>query len=140
MNEIDAGTPFGKRVFDRLENDLIGWLVTVDESGTPRPSPVWFYWQEEGMLIYSQPNKGKLSNIERSPRVAVHLDADEQGGNIVILTGSATIDSSAPKATGVPEYIAKYHEHILRLGATDEMFADDYSVAIRFTPEKLRGH
>ncbi len=140
MIDVDTGTPFGQRVRDRLENEIVVWLVTVDAAGTPQPSLVWFYWHEETMLIYSQPEKPKLRNIEHNSRVSVHFDSDGHGGNVVVLTGSAVIDSSIPPANEAPAYIAKYHDHILGIGMTGESFAQEYSVPIHFTPEKLRGH
>ena len=140
MIDIDISTPFGKRVHDRLQQDRIVWLVTVDGAGTPQPSPVWFYWTGEWIVIYSQPDTPKLRNIARNARVAVHFDGDAYGNDIVVMTGSAVVDESNPAANSVPAYIAKYHDGIQSFGMTNESFAQDFRVPIRFTPEKLRGY
>jgi PPOX class probable F420-dependent enzyme len=141
MVTIDTSTPFGKRVRDRLENEIVVWLVTVAPDGTPQPSLVWFYWHEESMLIYSQPGKPKVRNIEQNARVSVHFDSDTRTGNVVVFTGSAVIDSAIPPVHEMPGYAAKYHDEILRIGFPDEKsFAQAYSVPIRITPEKLWGH
>jgi PPOX class probable F420-dependent enzyme len=139
MIDIDTNTPFGQRVHDRLQQDRIVWLVTVDGAGTPQPSPVWFYWTGNDIVIYSQRNTPKLHNIARNARVAVHFDGDEYGNNIVIMTGTATVDESIPPANEIPAYLAKYLDGIESQGMTGESFAQEYSVPIRFTPEKLRG-
>src|SRR5680860_416986 len=137
MINIDSSTAFGKRVQERLQNDVVGWLVTVDDNGSPQPSLVWFLWDGESILVYSQPEKPKLRNIARSPSVSFHLDSDGQGGDVVVLTGSAIIDSASLPASGVPEYLAKYQGHIAQIGMTPESFAVSYSVPIRVTPQRL---
>ena len=140
MIGFDINSQFGARVHDRLQKETIAWLVTTDGQGTPQPSPVWFLWDGQSMLIYSRPDTPKLRNIAGNPRVAVHLDGDGRGGDIVVLTGRATIDYDVPPATEIPEYITKYHAGILSIGMTHESFADAYNVPVRFMPEKLRGH
>jgi PPOX class probable F420-dependent enzyme len=142
MLTIDPTTDFGARAARRLRDELIGWLVTVDASGTPQPSPVWFLWEEESatILIYSQPDAPKLRNIAANPRVALHLDGDGKGGDIVVLTGEARSDATAPAATAVPAYVEKYRQGIADIGMDPDAFAAAYSVPMRMTPLKLRGH
>ena len=138
--QIDSSTPFGQRVARRLDEERIAWLTTVRRDGTPEPSPIWFLWDGSELLIYSRPNTQKLRNIGRDPRVSFNLDSDGRGGDIVVITGQARIDTSAPPAHRVAAYAAKYAESIKGIGLTPEQFAQAYSVPIRLTPEKLRGH
>lgn len=138
--KIDTSTDFGKRVERRLKEETMIWLTTVRRDGTPQPSPVWFLWDDETVLIYSRPNQQKLRNIERSPNVSLNFDGDGRGGNIIVLSGSAQVDADAPPVTESPAYIEKYGEAIARIGMTPESFATAYSVAIRVTPTDVRGH
>ena len=96
--QIDTSSEFGARVARRLNDEPIGWLTTAAADGTPQPSPIWFLWDGETALIYSQPNTPKLRHIAANPRVSLHLDGDGRGGDIVILTGEARIDTSTPPA------------------------------------------
>ncbi|HSE94485.1 MAG TPA: TIGR03667 family PPOX class F420-dependent oxidoreductase [Methylomirabilota bacterium] len=137
---INTSTEFGARAARRLREDLIGWLVTVAADRTPQPIPVWFWWDGQTCLIYSQPATAKLRNLATNPRVALHLDGDGQGGNIVILTGEARVVTDVPPADRVPEYLEKYRKAIGRIGMTPASFAAAYSVAIRLTPTRLSGH
>jgi PPOX class probable F420-dependent enzyme len=137
---IDTSSEFGARAARRLRDDLIYWLVTIGPDGMPQPSPVWALWDGETFLIYSQPDTPKLRNVASRPQVALHLDGDGRGGDIVIVTGVARIASDAPPADRVPEYVAKYREGLRRIGMTAESFARAYSVAVRVTPTRLRGH
>jgi PPOX class probable F420-dependent enzyme len=127
-----------ERAARRLSEELIGWLVTVSPKGQPQPSPVWFLWEGESILVYSRPGKPKLRNIANNPRVALHLDSDGTGGNILVLTGRAR-QSDDPPASAVPEYVAKYGGRIERNGWTPESFAADYSVPLRIDIERGLG-
>ena len=138
--KIDTGTEFGQRAARRLREETIGWLVTVGPSGNPQPVPVWFLWEGETILIYSQPGTAKLRNLAANPRVALHLDGDGQGGDIVILTGEARVVADAPPADRVPPYLEKYRPGIARIGMTPDRFARAYSVALRLVPTRLDGH
>ncbi len=138
---IDTTSEFGARVAQRLQQEGIIWLTTVRSDGTPQPSPVWFLWDGETFLIYSQPGAPKVRNIARSPKVALHLNGDAWGYNIVILTGDARILEDAPPPTEVPAFVGKYRDD-LRSVQSSEDFArimHGYDLAIRVTPTGLRG-
>jgi PPOX class probable F420-dependent enzyme len=137
--QIDVTTDFGARVARRLRSETVIWLSTVRPNGTPEPSPVWFHWDGSTFLIYSMPGKVKLKDIATNPKVALNFNGDADGGNIVVFTGEAREDPSAPPADQVEEYLAKYRAPIAGIGMTPEYFARGYSVAIRVTPTKLRG-
>jgi PPOX class probable F420-dependent enzyme len=133
-------TEFGARVARRLQDEEVIWLVTLRADLTPQPSPVWFYWDGESFLIYSQPDKPKLRNIRLNPVVALHLDSNGSGGDIVIFTGEAHIDPDTPPPNRVDGYLDKYREEIADLGYTPKIFAESYSVPIHVQPTNLRGH
>ena len=137
---IDTTSEFGSRVERRLRDERVIWLTTVRSDGLPQPSPVWFLWDGQTFLIYSQPNKPKLQNIEANPGVALNLNSDEQGDDVVIFAGKAEIVKDAPAAHEVPAYLAKYRDAIAGIGMTPESFAQEYSVAVRVVPSQLRGY
>jgi PPOX class probable F420-dependent enzyme len=112
--------------------------VTVNGRGAPQPSPIWFLWDDGSILLYSQPETAKLRNIAANPRVAVHLNDDGRGDDIVILSGRAAV-SNDPPGHEVPAYLEKYGGLIERNGWTPESFAADYSVPVRVRPTGLRG-
>jgi PPOX class probable F420-dependent enzyme len=124
----------------RLQEDRLIWLTSVRPNGLPEPSPVWFLWEDDSVLIYSRPNTQKLRDIAANPRVALNFDGDGQGGDIVILTGRAEIVADAPAADQVAAYVAKYGWGFERINMTAADFARAYSVAIRVHPTRLRGH
>ena len=133
---FDTTTEVGKRAEARLKEEEISWITTVRSDGQPQTVPVWFLWDDNGVLIYSQPNRQKLRNITRNLRVGLNLNSNEQGNDVVRLEGSASIDEDAPLSSEVAPYVEKYRESIARIGYDVEGFARAYSVAVRVTPER----
>jgi PPOX class probable F420-dependent enzyme len=136
---IDTDTPFGQRAQRRLREEKVAWLITTSDDGTPQPVPVWFLWDRPAaFLIYSKPDTAKLRNIAERPRVALHLDGNGEGGDIVVVLGDAAV-TDEPPAHEIPEYVEKYAGFIARNSWTPESFAADYSVPVRVEATRLRG-
>ena len=139
MIDIDTSTEFGERVLRHLEEDTVVWLTTVGPELTPQPSPVWFLWDGETALIYIQPKTPKLRNIEQHPRVSLSFNSTPSGGDIVILTGDASIDTNALPANAIPAYVEKYADGFAGIGMSADDFTAAYSVPVRVRPTALRG-
>ena len=135
---IDPETEKGARADARLRVDEVAWLITVAADGTPVPTPVWFWWDGESILVYSQRDKPKLRHITSNARVAFALRTDELGDEITVVTGEAVVDPSAPSADQLPGYVEKYAGLIARLGADPASFAGEYAIPLRITPTRLR--
>ncbi|MDQ2691558.1 MAG: TIGR03667 family PPOX class F420-dependent oxidoreductase [Chloroflexota bacterium] len=137
---IDFESAFGRAISQQLEAQYVIWLTTVDARLTPQPRPVWFIWQEDSFLIFSQAKAHKLKHIARHPRVALHFNTDERANkHIMIFTGEAILNDSVPAAHEIPAYMAKYNDGITALGSTPEEFSREYSVAIKIRPTEVRG-
>ena len=136
---LDGTTEFGRHAAQRLREDIIGWLTTVTPDGAPRPIPVWFLWDgDRSILLYSRPEKRKLTNIAGNPRISLNLDSDGIDADIVICWGEIRV-SDDPPAIAVVDYIAKYAERIEALGWTPESFAADFSVPLRIDLTRIHG-
>jgi PPOX class probable F420-dependent enzyme len=81
-----------------------------------------------------------VRNLESNPHVTLNFAGDGGGGDIVVLSGTATLDREGPGADRDDGYVAKYDEHIARIGHTPESFGNRYSVPVRIKLERLRGH
>jgi PPOX class probable F420-dependent enzyme len=136
---IDTTTPFGERAQRRLRDERVAWLTTASEDGTPQPVPVWFLWDgADSFLIYSKPGTAKLRNIAARPRVSLNLDGNGEGGDVVVILGSAAA-SDDPPADALPAYVEKYAAFIARNGWTPASFAAEYCVPLRIAATRLRG-
>ncbi|MEU4433760.1 TIGR03667 family PPOX class F420-dependent oxidoreductase [Nocardia rhamnosiphila] len=135
---IDPATDFGARVAERLDREQIIWLTTVGPTGTPQPNPVWFRWDGHSFLIFSQPDRPKLRNIARNPRVALHFNSTESGGEVVVFGGAAQLEPPVD-ADEVAAYLDKYESGLAELAMTGDQFRAEYSVPLRVVPDRLRG-
>ncbi|MGH3569165.1 MAG: TIGR03667 family PPOX class F420-dependent oxidoreductase [Pseudonocardia sp.] len=138
----DPATDFGTRVVRRLREETLAWLTIVDGAGTPQPAPVWFLWDDASAsaLVYSHGEAKRLEHIRARPRVALHLDGDGRGGDIVVLTGLAEEAPDEPPVDRNPAYLAKYGDQITGGWQTAENFASIYSVPLRIHIRRTRGH
>ena len=114
----------------------MAWLTTVRPDGQPQSVPVWFLWDGEAFLIYSQPDRRKLKNVARNPRVHLNLNSNDRGGDVARAEGTAVVDEGFPLANEVAGYLEKYRTAIARIGYAPEVFARAYSVALRVSPTR----
>jgi PPOX class probable F420-dependent enzyme len=137
---FDEGTEFGARVARHLREEIVVWMTTVTPAGEPLPMPVWFVWDGGELVRMHSRRSARVRNIEASPHVSLNFSGDGRGGDIVVLSGRATADPDMPRADQDPEYLAKYSEHIARIGMTPETFAQTYEVPVRIELTRVRGH
>lgn len=136
---LDFHSQFGRHVNRRLRDEKIIWLTTVDSEHTSQPRPVWFQWDRETVLIFSQQHKAKLRHISQNPRVSLNFNTDQDGGDVAVLIGEAKIVDAPPDLSRVKTYLRKYREDIKNLGMSIEEFSHSYSVPILVTLQSIRG-
>ena len=135
---IDTSVESGARAEERLRRERTIWLCTVSANGSPSVRPVWFLWDGETVLVYSQPGAAKVRHIESNPHVCLHLDPDEWGENVVIVTGRARIVPDHPPADRTAAFLEKYGWGFERFGVSPRDYAEDYSTPILIEFERLR--
>lgn len=139
MTKVRWTSRLGRHAVRRFKKEKVIWLTTVGRGGSPQPRLVWFLWDRGRFMIYSRAPGRKLIHIRRNPRVALTLNSDRDGDDVVVVLGSARIDRSLPRADRVPAYLRKYRSSIKSLGATPAAFAAEYSVPITIIPTSFRG-
>lgn len=122
----------------RLRSEQVAWLTTVRADGQAQSTPVWFLWDGDTFLVYSQPDAQKVRNLAANPRVSLHLNDDGEGDDVVTFEGQATVEPDTPRADRVDGYLAKYQEAITALGYEPGPFARTYSMPIRVRPTRVR--
>jgi PPOX class probable F420-dependent enzyme len=136
---LGEGTDFGARVVRHLREEIVVWMTTVTPAGAPLPMPVWFVWDGGDMVRMHSRHGARVRNIEANPHVSLNFSGDGRGGDIVVLSGRATAGAGLP-ADQDPEYLAKYRDHIARIGMTPETFVQTYEVPVRIEITRVRGH
>ena len=125
-----------KHVVTRLKRELVIWLATAGRDGVPHVVPVWFWWDGESILIYAVPGQ-KVRDIQSNPNVALHLNTDPVGEDVVRMDGTAKIDPRLPPAYRVPGYVRKYRDQIKGFDWTPKVFSDQYHFAILVKPTRF---
>ena len=133
----------------RLRNDPLVWLITVRPDGRPHVVPVWFFWDGETFLIFSEPNTTKVRNLRQNPNVMLALDgAGNLGYDVVAVEGTAELlnqTSLSLLMANYPAFAEKYNAliHAAReAGLVNkdldlQALAADYSQPIRVTPTRF---
>jgi len=135
---FDTSTAPGADAIRHMREDVVAWLTTVAPDGTPQSSIVCFFWDGESIVTYSRPGAPKVANIRANPRVCFHLNSDEYGNHMVTIEGTARIDTSAPPTDQVPAYLAKHRRPYEVWGMDPHRTAEDFSLALRITPDRVR--
>src|SRR5512140_3329279 len=91
------------------KQEYIIWLTTVDSTNTPQPRPVWFIWDKDSFLIFSQPHAHKVAHIRKNTSVSLHFNTDKTGDqDVIVYAGIASVDVTAKPAHKVSAYFKKY--------------------------------
>jgi PPOX class probable F420-dependent enzyme len=101
--------------------------------------PVWFIWDGEDTVTVHSQEGARVRNLQSNPHVTLNFGGDGRGGDIVVLSGTATLDG-APRADRDSAFVEKYTGDIARIGHTPESFAESYGTPVRIRLERLRGH
>ena len=129
--------PNSAHVEQRLREEPIIWFTTVRSDGRPHTVPVWFLWDGETFLIFSQPGNLKIRNVQRNPHITLALDGTKQGGDVVTVEGEAVLLSESSRNMTVPAYFEKYVAYMKNMGVDPKDLAEDYSQPIRIKPTKF---
>ena len=136
---LDVTTEWRQHAEQRLRSNIIAWLTTVGSDGRPYTVPVWFLWDGNLVLIFSQPQKQKIRNLRKNALVTLALDDTKQGDDVVIVEGTAELLVNPDiSLTTLPAYVEKYGALIQDMGMTPASLAADFSLGIRVTPTKFR--
>jgi PPOX class probable F420-dependent enzyme len=122
----------------RIAEDHVGWLTTVTDSGAPAPNPVWFVADGDDLVVFTAPGSRKVHNIAQRPAVTIHFNSDSEGGDVVIIAGTATLSHGRPPST-LRAYLDKYESSITGpLGMTVEEIDETYDTEVRIRPTRVR--
>jgi PPOX class probable F420-dependent enzyme len=132
---LDTARPYDAHIDQRLRAEPIIWLTTASPSGRPHMVPMWFLWNGRAILLFSLPNTRKLREIAAIPAVVLALGPADQGYDVVIVEGKATLIDD-PIITGLmSEFVAKYADVPRRWPPAE--WAQKFTQAILVVPTKL---
>jgi len=81
---------------DLLRAPQIAVLATVDATGRPEATPIWFDWDGVAVRILVHHASRKAKNIRRNPYVSLTVDTRSAPYRGVLLKGTATLSGPDP--------------------------------------------
>jgi PPOX class probable F420-dependent enzyme len=81
------------------------------------------------------PQAAKVAHIKARPQVSLNLDSDGNGGGIIVVGGTATVDATDVDCRENEPYWAKYAELAAQFGLTEAMAT--YSTRLKITPSRV---
>ncbi len=136
---IDPTTTAGARALERLANETIGWLTTVNPDGAPQSSPVWFVWEDGEVRLYSWIRAPRNDNLARAPAPSRSTSTPRR---TAIRTSRwrapPGVDPGAGPASGDERFMAKYRGRIEGYGWTTDYYDATYPHVIRIAPTRWR--
>lgn len=134
---LDLSLPKDRHIDERLRAESIIWLTSTRPNGKPHSVPVWFWWDGETVLIFSQPGRPKVRNLRHSPYVVLALNATDEGEDVVIVEGIAELTTQPTSELIPPAFADKYAALFRRVDSDPARMAAEYSQPIRVTPTKF---
>ncbi len=136
----DPTTEFGARVAARLRDERIIWLTTTGADGTPQPNPVWFLWDGASFLIYSLPDAARLEPHQTEPACRAAFRWQWARWRHRRLHWRRPCGSRRTTRERAPRVYRALRQRIDQNFGGPAAFAARYSVPLRVTPTKVRGH
>lgn len=136
-SSLDTTRERDAHIEQRLRTDEVIWLNSVRPDGRPHSVVVWFLWNDDSILIFSQPDKQKVRNLHNNPNVVLALDNTDNGDDPITIEGTATFPPHDEVNATLSAYEEKYAEGLKGLKMTAEQMAQSYSQAIRITPTRF---
>ena len=81
------------------------------------------------------PTAAKVAHIKARPQVSLNLDSDGNGGGVIVIGGTATIDATDVDCREDEPYWTKYREDAEKEGMTDKMAF--FSTRLKITPTRV---
>jgi nitroimidazol reductase NimA-like FMN-containing flavoprotein (pyridoxamine 5'-phosphate oxidase superfamily) len=64
------------QIDDLLRLEVPAHLASIDPSGFPRVTPIWFLWKDGAFYMTSFRNKPHVRNLRRDPKASVCVDVE----------------------------------------------------------------
>jgi PPOX class probable F420-dependent enzyme len=122
-----------------VEGPNLAHVVTVDPDGAPQLSCVWVGLEGDEVVFGSLGPWRKLRNLERDPRIALSIEADEMNDvgmrHYLVLQGTARVEQG-----GGPELLQRLAEVRLGSGVRFPPMDDPPpGSVVRITVDKISG-
>jgi PPOX class probable F420-dependent enzyme len=134
MNLLRPNRPRGS---DRLRDEPIVWLGSVDAAGRPHLVPTWFNWDGEAIWIFSKPHAVKVRNARHDPRVTLALGEPEEDFDVQLIEANVELLDEPSAAVVQERHWSKYGRQLRKLGISRQEYVETYSQPMRIRPTRF---
>jgi PPOX class probable F420-dependent enzyme len=92
---------------DLLAAPALAHVATIGPDGAPQSTPVWFDWDGARLLLALAPDRQKMRNLRRDPRLAVSIVDPADPTRYLEIRGRATFESD-PDRSVLARLVRKY--------------------------------
>ncbi len=112
---------------DLLAAPALAHVVTIGPDGAPQSTPVWLDWDGARILIGPAPDRQKLRNLRRDPRLAVSIVDPANPGRYLEVRGRVAFESD-PDRAALARIVCKY------TGSGDLSWVDGQRIIVAIEP------
>jgi len=124
-----------------LHGRHIAVVTTINASGTPLQTPVWYLYRDGLIYIRTNSLSGKVRNIRRDSRVSLCVQDEYPPYRGVTVTGTAEVQAFQPElsSTMSRNYLGAIAGFFYMRLRTRQQIEDDPDTIVVITPKRKRG-
>ena len=124
---------------ERCDPALVGVVGTLREDGAPHVVPVWYRWDGDAILIWTDDVRVWLQNLRRDPRIAFSVQEIQAPFAAVTMRGRATLTRGRDDEllTEIGHIIERYVP-ANELGGVLKSWLVGPQIVVRIEPEVVR--
>jgi len=136
MRRTSPAATLSPSVLEFLKRPLATQLATVNPSGSPQQTIMWFRYEEGDFLFTTTTDRVKFRNYQHDPRASLTILDPENMRKWVIVTGTLSVDSRDPLA--FYQSLAEHYLDEKRLAEWRRTAVLDRRTVLRLTPQRIR--
>jgi PPOX class probable F420-dependent enzyme len=96
--ETATATTFSPTVVEFLRRPLASQLVTINPSGSPQATIMWFRYEDGALLFTTTTDRVKFRNIQKNPSATLVVMDPANMYRWVVVNGKLSVDNRDPAA------------------------------------------
>jgi PPOX class probable F420-dependent enzyme len=136
IRRTSSAATLSPSVIEFLQRPLATQLATVNPSGSPQQTIMWFKYEAGDFLFTTTTDRVKFRNYQHDPRASVTIFDPENMRKWVIVTGTLSVDNRDPLA--FYQSLAEHYLDANRLAEWRRTAVLERRTVLRLTPQRIR--
>jgi PPOX class probable F420-dependent enzyme len=134
--QVSSSATVPPAAIEFLRRPLAAQLATVNPSGSPHQTIMWFRYEEGGFLFTTTTHRIKFRNVQHDPRASLTIVDPAHMWRWVIVTGRLAVDGRDPVA--FYRRLAAHYLDAEGLAAWQRRAVLEGRTVLRLTPQRVR--